>query len=295
MRDASPRFGGDWRADVLEEQAVPQRLRQGSWIIVGSAVLLALAVLSSANERGPSAAATDPARAAATAPIPSGPEGELIRYGRSLITDTQKYAASNITAGMSCAACHLAAGTAARGGSLLGIYATFPQWNSRARRFITLQDRIAECFLYSMNGRPPAYTSREMIAMVAYIAFLSRGAAVGTGFPGQGFVRLHVHSPPNRQAGATIYAAQCAACHGSDGSGYRGAFPPLWGAKSFNDGAGMNTKMAAFVKANMPLGNAGSLSDRQAADVAAFVLSHQRPHFDRTRPIVFPPQPAGFF
>ena len=32
------------------------------------------------------------------------------------------------------------------------MYGRFPQWNSRAHRVIALQDRIAECFLYSMNG-----------------------------------------------------------------------------------------------------------------------------------------------
>jgi thiosulfate dehydrogenase len=57
----------------------------------------------------------------------------------------------------------------------------------------------------------------------------------------------------------------------------------------------MNTKMASFVKANMPLGRGGSLTDQQAADVSAFVLSHPRPHFDGTRTIVFPPEPANFF
>ena len=53
--------------------------------------------------------------------------------------------------------------------------------------------------------------------------------------------------------------------------------------------------MAAFVKANMPLGQGGSLSDQQAADVSAYVLSHPRPHFDRNRTISFPPEPADYF
>jgi cytochrome c len=33
------------------------------------------------------------------------------------------------------------------GGSFLGIYATFPQWNKRSHRFIALQDRLDDCFL----------------------------------------------------------------------------------------------------------------------------------------------------
>src|SRR5579871_3045587 len=119
-------------------------------------------------------------------PMPTGAEGALIEYGRDIIRNTSQYAGPNIKAGMSCEACHLAAGTQAHGGSFRGIYAQFPQYNARSHRFIALQDRLAECFLYSMNGTPPAYTSRTMIALTAYIAYLSRGAKVGTGFAGQG-------------------------------------------------------------------------------------------------------------
>lgn len=261
--------------------------------ILALALLLAAALIGAIPR---AAAVTDPAAADAAAPLPTGSDGELIRYGRSLIVDTQKLAGQYVTAGMSCAACHIDAGTKAHGGSFLGVSAKFPQWNGRAKRYITLEDRLDECFLYSMNGTPPAPNSREIVAMSAYIAWLSRGAPVGVGFPNQGFVTVHAPSPPDRVAGAKLYAAQCAMCHGADGAGNAAAsIPPLWGSASFNDGAGMNTKMPAFVKANMPLGKGGSLTDQEAVDVSAFVLSHPRPHFDATRAITFPPQPASFF
>ncbi|HTW83152.1 MAG TPA: c-type cytochrome [Candidatus Sulfotelmatobacter sp.] len=241
-------------------------------------------------------AVEDPAAAAARATIPPGPQGELIRYGRALLTDTQANAGPYVRAGMSCDACHLDAGTKPHGGSLLGIAANFPQWNKRAKRFITLQDRLDECFLYSMNGTPPPPNSREIIALSAYVTWLSQGAVIGRGFPDQGFVTVDAPKPPDAANGAKIYAAQCSACHGADGAGNAAAkFPPLWGPTSFNDGAGMNTKMPAFVKANMPLGRGGTLSDQEAVDVSAYVLSHARPHFEGTRPITFPTEPASFF
>jgi thiosulfate dehydrogenase len=263
-------------------------------------VVLVLALLATvanaAWDARPATAVDDPAALAANAPIPAGDEGDLIRYGRDLITNTPKLAGPYIKAGMSCEACHISAGTVPHGGSLLGVYAKFPQWNARAKRFITLADRLDECFMYSMNGRPPAPYSREVVAMTAYIAWLSHGAAIGSGFPNQGFVTVAPPKPADKVAGATVYAAQCSACHGADGAGNPVAnIPPLWGSKSFNDGAGMNTKMAGFVKANMPLGRAGSLSDQDAADVSAYVLSHARPHFDPTTAIEFPPETAGFF
>ena len=58
-------------------------------------------------------------------------------------------------------------------------------------------------------------------------------------------------------------------------------YPPLWGPKSFNIGAGMarlNTA-AAFVRANMPLGQGGLLSEQEAFDVAAFFTRQPRPDF----------------
>ena len=72
--------------------------------------------------------ALDAATAAAQAPIPSGAEGDLIRYGRSLVTQTPKIG-EYVGAQMSCSACHLDAGTKPHAGSLLGIYAKFPQWS----------------------------------------------------------------------------------------------------------------------------------------------------------------------
>ena len=69
-------------------------------------------------------------------------------------------------------------------------------------------------------------------------------------------------------------------------AGYAGTemvFPPLWGAHSYNWGAGMHriNTAAAYIKANMPLGNYLALTDQQAWDVAAFMNSHERPQDPR--------------
>jgi thiosulfate dehydrogenase len=231
------------------------------------------------------------------AALPTGREGALIVYGRNIVHDTSRYAAANTRVGMSCEACHIDGGTKAHGGSYRGIYAQFPQWNKRAKRFITLQDRLAECFLYSMNGTPPAYSSREMIALTAYIAYLSRGAPVGVGFTDQGLMNFKPDRTPNITAGSAVYGAKCAACHGTGGQGVA-IYPPLWGPKSFNSGAGMHriTTMAAFVRYNMPYGGPPNALTKQAAyDVSAFILSHKRPVFNGTRSITFPPQNAATF
>jgi thiosulfate dehydrogenase len=236
------------------------------------------------------------AAAAASATMPPGREGNLIRYGQTIVDDTQDTVKSYVVANMNCSACHLGGGTKPKGGSFLGIYARFPQWNQRAHRFIALQDRIAECFLNSMNGKPPAYTSREMLAVVAYIAWLSRGAQVGAGFPNQDYPLLPMRKT-NVAAGQSLYTAKCAACHQANGAGLPPTLPPLWGSQAFNDDAGMSRlpKMASFVRYNMPANAPGTLTDQQAYDISAWVLTHPRPVFDRTREVQFPPVPAGDF
>lgn len=64
-----------------------------------------------------------------------------------------------------------------------------------------------------------------------------------------------------------------------------GWYPPLWGARSYNWGAGMATidKAAAFIHANMPQGQEGSLTVQEAWDVATFMdgqIRPQDPRFD---------------
>jgi thiosulfate dehydrogenase len=230
-------------------------------------------------------------------PMPKGAEGDLIILGKQIIENTHKYAGAYAVASMSCEACHNSAGTKAHAGSLVGVYAKFPQYNSRSKRFIALQDRLAECFLYSMNGTAPPFDSREMIALTAYIAYLSRGTVVGKGAPDQGLIAFKAPQAPSVPNGSHIYATKCLACHGANGAG-SAAFPPLWGSTSFNSGAGMHklATMAAFVRYNMPYGSTpNTLTEQQAYDVSAYVLSHWRPKFNGQRIITFPPRKASFY
>ncbi len=209
---------------------------------------------------------------------PSGPDGATIRRGENLMNHTKRFLPQFVGANMNCSSCHIDAGRTRGPLSLVGIFGQYPQFSDRSNHVVGMRDRIAECFFFSMNGEPPSYYGPDLIAIEAYIAFLSVGARVGPAPP----------SPPpapmptgDKEAGAKLYASKCVACHGANGAGDASAgFPALWGPASFNNRAGMNTIMPVFVKANMPLGQGGTLSDREAADVSAYVLSHPRPVFD---------------
>ena len=137
-----------------------------------------------------------------------------------------------------------------------------------------------------------------MIAMVAYIAWLSRGTpSFSTPAPTQGFIEPLPSASPNIAHGATLYTQQCAVCHQASGAGIAGAFPPLWGSGSFNNGAGMAhiDRMTGFVMHNMPQNAPGSLNLQDSYDVSAYVLSQSRPKFDPTALVQSSPLPADYF
>ena len=222
--------------------------------------------------------------------LPQGPLGDAIRYGESLVTNTRALAGGYVGNGFVCSNCHLDAGRVAYAAPLAGLWGVFPEYRSRRGSVESMTERINDCFLRSMNGKPLPSDSREIIGLLAYIAWLSTGVPTGAEVQGRGFKEFAAPTPPNPQRGETLYAAKCAACHGADGQGLRGAdnaytFPPLWGPQSFNVGAGMAraSVAAGFVQAKMPLGSAGTLSDQEAYDIAAYFTSKPRPEFSATK------------
>jgi len=60
-------------------------------------------------------------------------------------------------------------------------------------------------------------------------------------------------------------------------------FPPLWGPRSYNWGAGMSSiaSAAGFAKANMPFSQGNTLTDDEAWDAATYLDSQERPQDPR--------------
>ncbi len=228
-----------------------------------------------------------PLRVPSPQTLPSGPLGDDVRRGLSLVNATQTLLPGHVGNGLNCSSCHLNGGTVPYAAPLAGLWGVFPEYQSRSARVETLEDRINDCFRRSMNGKPLPLDGAEMRALLAYIAWLSTGVPTGASVEGRGFLEAGPPpSPPDPARGKTLYAGQCAACHGAEGGGRReGAsyvFPPLWGPASFNDGAGMSRIgiAAAFVRFKMPLGRGGTLSVQDAYDLAAYFTREPRPHFD---------------
>ncbi|MGV8892007.1 MAG: c-type cytochrome [Burkholderiaceae bacterium] len=216
--------------------------------------------------------------------IPKNEYGKMVLMGKNIFVNTQQYAQSFVGNGLNCANCHLDNGRKADSAPLWAAYVLYPAYRKKTGQVDTIQSRIQGCFRFSMNGKPPALDSKEMTALVTYHYWLASGAPTGVKLPGQGFVKVPTPAQtPDLARGGEVYKNNCALCHGVSGEGTKAngvyAFPPLWGKDSFNWGAGMHRidTAAGFIKANMPYGRGGTLSDQDAWDVALFMNSHERP------------------
>jgi thiosulfate dehydrogenase len=221
--------------------------------------------------------------------VPEGPLGESIKYGYKLINETSTALPENVGNKLSCSSCHGNAGLDASS-PLTGVTAVYPAYNPRAGRVLTIEDRINGCFERSMNGKPLAYDSDEMRAMVAYLNYISKDVPIGIEERPWVEKNSMANVPtPDVTNGEALYQQSCASCHGVDGSGTgSNTGPALWGENSFNIGAGMGriSTAAGYIQRNMPLGGMGgikqgTLTDQQAADLAAYILSKERPDFSK--------------
>jgi thiosulfate dehydrogenase len=233
-------------------------------------------------------AAADPVSPPPEDAIPAGPDGDAIRRGLAIITDTRAAAPQYAGNHLKCANCHLDAGRTAGAAPLWAAWGNFPAWRDKNGRINSFEKRVQDCFIYSINGTPPPLGGEVLLAVSAYAGWLAQGQRIGVSPPGRGFPALPAPPlPPDDARGKAVFAAVCAACHGEDGQGLMDGStvvnPPLWGPNSYNWGAGMAQvdKAAAFIRANMPVGDAGTLTVQQAWDVAWYIDGQTRPQDPR--------------
>lgn len=222
-------------------------------------------------------------------------EKELVYYGRDLIAHTAKYLGPNgsviqISNGQNCQNCHLQAGTLAFGNNYGAVASTYPKFRVRSGTTENIYKRVNDCFERSLNGKALDTSSKEMQAIVAYINHIGSNVKKGEKAAGSGLKDLaFLDRAADPLKGKTVYETKCQSCHQANGEGVLNpdkvefSFPPLWGKHSFNDGAGLYriTNFAKYVKYNMPLGvthESPQLTDEEAWDVSAYVLSQSRPH-----------------
>lgn len=235
--------------------------------------------------------------------LPDDDYGRAVRYGEKLTNETyaiigpeveneqMRYSGNNLA----CSSCHQESATKPYAMPWTGVSAVFPQYRARENDIQSVEDRVNGCMERSMAGKKLPLDSAEMRAFSAYIHFLSTNVPVGAKITGSG---TFAEPAPNRAAdpvaGKAVFAEHCVACHGENGAGERNGevgdlegylYPPVYGADSYNDGAGMYRQLTAyrFILANMPQGATHDepvLTPDEAYDVAAYINTQDRPHKD---------------
>lgn len=286
----------------------PQR-RPAFYLKSGATLLLSLAIgilacnnsasQSSAHKESLASEDTSVYTPPDTSTIPHDQFGDMVRYGRELLVNTPKYIGPEGTAGhylgnkMTCSNCHIDAGTRPFGFNFFSSHARYPQYRGRENKVLSLSERLNNCIERPGNGIPLPLDSKEIVAMVCYMKWLSSGVPVGAHVYGDEYAHLdYPDRPADPQKGAEIFTKECSSCHGKNGEGVLRPdssaylYPPLWGANTYQKGSSPHRvlKDAKFIKANMPDKKATwrkpYLTDEQAIDVAAFINDdsiHPRP------------------
>jgi thiosulfate dehydrogenase len=222
----------------------------------------------------------------------ASPDADRLILGMRLMNETRALLQNNVGAAMNCSSCHLNGGSVAKASPFWGLVGLFPINNPRAGRVIAIEDRLNGCFKRSENGAALAKDSREMQAMVAFMASM-KAEVRDNKIEGRGTGKVDTALKPDTARGEKLYKTECAVCHGDNGDGAKNSsgermFPPLWGDGSFNIGAGMarTYTAASFLKANMPIAHTGrfpqaqgGLNDQDSIDLAEFFTHQPRPDF----------------
>ncbi|MEI8060609.1 MAG: c-type cytochrome, partial [Ferruginibacter sp.] len=220
---------------------------------------------------------------------------QQVQYGKELIVHTAKYFGPKgivikSTNGLNCQNCHPQAGTAIFGNNFGSVASMYPKFKARSGTKENLAKKVNDCFERSLNGKTIDTTGKEMQAMLAYINFIGSNVIKGTKAVGSGPKDLpYLDRAADSTNGSIVFNTKCKSCHQYNGQGLLNAdstefiYPALWGKNSFNDAAGIIhiSLFAKFVKNNMPVGTTYAkpqLTDEEAWDVAAFIISQPRPH-----------------
>jgi thiosulfate dehydrogenase len=208
---------------------------------------------------------------------PDDPYETAVYRGLALITHVHDSLPAFTGSNLNCTSCHLDEGRRANAIPLAGVFARFPRFMDRPGAVVPIEDRVNYCFTRSLSGSKLPPDSREMQDIVAYLHFISRGVPTGEHIRGEGIPRMLALTGDSAR-GQRVYVENCARCHGNDGAGM-GPIPSLWGPRSFSIAASLarQERAASFIQHNMPFDRPGTLTDRQAFDVAAYITSMPRP------------------
>ncbi|HIE01301.1 MAG TPA: hypothetical protein EYP59_13595 [Thiotrichaceae bacterium] len=133
--------------------------------------------------------------------IPDDKYGDFVKMGRNIFVNTQEYGKRYVGNGLNCTNCHLSEGRKANAAPLWGAYGMYPMYRVKNSEVVTFEERIQDCFKYSLDGIAPTVDSQEMEALVAYAHWLSTGVPVRVVLPGRGLTPINRTRTPSTENG----------------------------------------------------------------------------------------------
>lgn len=226
--------------------------------------------------------------------VPEGEEGDLIRYGIKLLSETESTLGPKGTLKMTnnnvnCSACHMQNNDNGLPGTkkyvlpFINSLNNYPFLDIETMKIISLEDRIRGMGGTDSHKFPD--DSKEMKAILAYFAWLKKAYKIQDGVRLEGNFLAKMDFP-NRPAdpvkGKELFLAQCSACHGEDGNGIKNDNYEQGGGHLYPslliwpDGGhmAMLPVLARFLHSAMPLGASADqpiLTPDEALDIAAYL------------------------
>ncbi|GKT21992.1 c-type cytochrome [Acidovorax sp. SUPP3334] len=250
--------------------------------------------------------------------IPAGPEGDAIRDGIDLLRNTSSRVGKltpDATKRLSwnslnCVQCHQTGASGLPGTKpfalpLVNAVNDYPKFDAKSGKIISLEQRIIGMF--GPGSVPITLDTAELKSIVAYLRWLARDTPAHSAMERTGLLPMpSIARAADPLRGATLYAAQCSACHGKDATGQQRSdfktgggylFPPIAGSDTYDNAGHMFAVplLARYIRASMPLGatyDRPQLTPAQALDIAAFLNDDAMPRLQNPNRGRLYPDPA---
>src|SRR5450432_3247365 len=153
------------------------------------------------------------------------PEDSLVRFGHDLIENTSSYFGPKgkiaaISNGMNCQNCHIEGGITPWGNNFSAVIMSYPRFNYRSGKMMSISRRVNDCFERSLNGKAIDTTSHEMQAIIAYMHWIGDDIPKDKKPLGSGIMQLpFLDRPADPEEGRKVYVNTCQRCHGAYGQG----------------------------------------------------------------------------
>lgn len=106
-----------------------------------------------------------------------------VMMGYNILMDTPKNAPAYVSGNMSCSNCHAKAGLDENALPLVGVAAVFPKYKKRANATVDLITQTNNCIQGALKGKPLPADSKEMIAILTYYQWISKGIPIYENVP----------------------------------------------------------------------------------------------------------------